>query len=327
MAGTAVVPRETGDRTGLGQLVETARAYADAGMADNTRRAYGADWRAFTSWCASVGVCPLPAEAATLALYLTARAPELAASTLARHLAAIRTAHRAADQPVPDSAALRGIWKGIRKKFGRPARKKRALVTEDLRRVVKRRPETLIGTRDRALLLLGFASALRRSELAGLELSGLLNGPLILEFVVDGIEIHVGRSKGDQLGKGAVVAVPYGKTANCPVSAVRAWLETAKIREGAVFRGVDRHGRIAPGALSAGAVARIVKRSAAAAGMDPAAFAGHSLRRGSITSASRGGAAPKELQAHARHAKFEQTLGYIEEADRFKNAAAGKVGL
>jgi integrase len=327
----ALATLETGDRAGLNQLAETAMAYAQAGMADNTRRAYGADWRDFTSWCASVGASPLPAEAATIALYLTARAPELAASSLARRLAAIRRAHRADDLPRPDSEVLRAVWSGIQRTHGRPPRKKRALVTEDLRRVVRKCPDTLTGARDRAILLLGFAAALRRCELAAITLPGVKNdhnvGPIRLTFVGGGLEVHIDRSKADQTGEGAIVGVPYGKTRLCPVAAVRAWLEAAKIANGPLFRSIDRHGRLSDKAISAGAIACIVKRAAERAGLDPSMFAGHSLRAGLATSAAGADVAADDIMRQTRHAKFDTLRGYIREADRFKRNAAGKVGL
>jgi integrase len=327
----ALAPLETGDRAGLNQLAETARGYAQAGIAVNTRRAYGADWRDFTSWCASVGASPLPAEAATIALYLTARASELAASSLARRLAAIRRAHRAADLPTPESEALRAVWSGIQRTHGRPPRKKRALVTDDLRRVVRKCPDTLAGARDRAVLLLGFAAALRRCELAAIVLPGVKNDPNLgqirLVFVAGGLQIEIDRSKADQLGEGAVVGVPYGKTRLCPVSAVLAWLAAAKIQRGPVFRAIDRHGRLSDRAIGAASIAAIVKAAAERAGLDPSMFAGHSLRAGLATSAAGADVAADDIMRQTRHAKFDTLRGYIREADRFKRNAASKVGL
>lgn len=326
MAGTAVVATISDRDAGLGQLVETARAYVEAGMAENTRRAYGADWRDFESWCASVGTSPLPAEAATLALYLTARAPELAVSTLARRLAAIRRAHRAAAKPLPESEALRAIWAGIQHKHGRPPDKKQALVTEDLRAVVRKCPDTLAGVRDRALLLVGFAAALRRSELAAIGI-GSNSTQVRVFFVRGGLELHITRSKADQLGEGAVVGIPFGKTKLCPVAALKAWLAASQICDGPVFRSIDRHGRLGATAITPAAVAGIVKRACERAGLDPDVFGGHSLRSGLITSAAANDVAPDVIMRQSRHAKFETMAGYIRDADRFKRNAAGRVGL
>lgn len=314
-------------RSDLIQLVHAARDYADAGMSANTRRAYGSDWSDFTSWCASVGARPLPADAATVAMYLTARAPTLRAATLARRLAAIRTAHRAADLSPPESGDLKRVWSGIRRQHARPPRKKRALVTEELRRVIARLPDTLAGQRDRALLLVGFAGALRRSELAALTLEGELAGDVWCRFVSGGLELVLEKSKGDQEGEGAVVGVPHGRTKLCPVAALKAWLERAQISAGAVFRAVDRHGRLGDGAISDRAVADVVKKRVAGTGLDPEAFGGHSLRAGLITSAIAAGVATDVVMRQSRHARYDTMRGYIRDGERFKRNAAGKVGL
>lgn len=325
MAETAIATVATAvSKQEIISLAETARDYADAGMAANTRRAYRSDFADFASWCSSVGACPLPADAATLALYLTARAPFLAVSTLERRLAAIRAAHLAEELTPPASAKLAQVWSGIRRTHGRPPKKKRGLKTDDLKRVLRRLPGGLPGLRDRALLLLGFAGALRREELAAASLDA--DAEIRLQFVSEGIEIHVGRAKGDQVGRGRIIAIPYGRS-HCPVGAVRDWLEASNTLAGPVFRAIDRHGHVAAAALTGKSVARVVKLSCQAVGLPPADFAGHSLRRGMITSAADGGAAPEQLMRHARHAKFDTTAGYIEEADRFRKSAAGRVGL
>lgn len=328
MTGTALTapPPATQNSSNLPQLAEALRGYADAGMAAGTRRSYGSSWRQFTSWCASACVEPLPAEARHIALYLTARAPHLAVATLARHLAAIRAAHMSAGLQPPAHPDLNRVWAGIKRTHGRPARKKRALVTEDLRRAIAKLPATRTGIRDKALILVGFAGALRRAELAALTLDGPDAGEVRAVFVSKGLEIHLDRSKGDQLGQGAIVAIPFGRRL-CPVAALQAWLVAAKITAGPVFRAIDRHGNVAAAAITDKTVANVVKAAAEGAGLDPALFAGHSLRSGLITSANDKGAAPAELQAHARHKKFDTTAGYIQAGDRFKHNAAGKVGL
>lgn len=327
MTGTALIAPPAANSSSLPQLVEAARGYADAGMAVGTRRTYGSAWRSFTSWCASVDSEPLPAEAAVVALYLTARAPNLAASTLALHIAAISAAHVASGLSPPDRHLIKAVMAGIRRTHGRPARKKRALVVEDLRRVMAKIPTTSrAGLRDRALLLVGFAGALRREELAALTLPGADAGDLVVSFERAGMKIHVGRSKGDQLGEGRTIAIPHGRKL-CPVSALQAWLDAAAIASGSIFRAIDRHNRVSADAMTGKAVANVVKSRCEAAGFDPAAFAGHSLRSGLLTSAAEKGAAPDVLQRHARHRKFETTAGYIQAADLFSRNAVSKVGL
>ena len=326
-------PRELAHtaRAQLEDLAAAAAGYADAGVAANTRRAYAADWADFSGWCAAhaVELALERGEAApssAVLLYLTAQAAAgLTVSTLERRRAGIRAQHRRFGLQAPDSPELAQVWAGIKRTHGRPALKKRALVVEDLRRVVRRLPDSPAGARDRALLLVGFGAALRRSELAGLELTGAgASGPIRVAFVGGGLEIAIDRSKGDQEGRGAIVAVPFGKTL-CPVSALRAWLDLAGIVRGAVFRPIDRHGRVGEGAISDRAAAEIVKRAVAGTKLDPALFGGHSLRSGLVTSALEKGAATDAIMRQTRHAKVETMLAYGQAHDRFARNAAGKL--
>jgi integrase len=265
-----------------------------------------------------------------VALYIT----ELAGAgrgvrTISRQLAAINAAHRRADLAKPDSAELRSVWAGIKKTHGAPPRQKRALITADLRKVLKRLPATLAGQRDRALLLILFAGAMRRSELAALELDDgkSLCGPYRARFVAGGLEIRLDRSKTDQAGEGQVIAIPYGATRDCPIGALRAWLDAAAIAAGPVFRAIDRHGRVASRAMSDRSVALIVKSSVKRAGFNPDQFSGHSGRAGFVTSAHLGGASLELIMRQTRHRKTETVLGYIRDTERFKHNAARKVGL
>ena len=313
----------------LAALAEQAGRFASVDRAAGTRLAYDADWRDFERWCGRRGLKQMPAEAETVRLFLTDRSASLAISTLNRRLAAIRAVHRRAGHAAPDSGALKATWSGIRREQGRPARKKRALVTEDLRRVIDKIPATTVGLRDRALLLTGFAGALRRSELASIELdeSGLDRRRNRLAFVAGGVELHLGRSKTDQEGAGRVVGIPHGKTRLCPVKAIEAWLARSGIRQGAVFRQVDRWGRIGATAISTQAVADVVKGRAQAAGLDPTVFGAHSLRAGLITSAAKNGVSLDVIMRQSGHTEVKTVLGYIRDAERFKRNAASRVGL
>ena len=312
------------------RLAAAAAAYAGAASAPNTRRAYKSDWRDFAAWCASHQVQSLPAEGRTVAYYLIARAEAgLRVSSLERRIAAIRTAHKVADHPIPDDAELRAVWSGIRRTHGRPPDQKRALITEDLRRMVARLPAGLAGLRDKAILLVGFAGALRRSELASLELASgksLRRGARVA-FVAGGVEISIDASKGDQEGRGVVIAIPKGRTRLCPVDALAAWLQAAGISEGPIFRAIDRHGRIAPRAITDKTVADVVKRSARRARIDPASVGGHSLRSGLVTQAIMNEVAAPVIMKQTRHANLETMNTYIRMAERFTKNAAGNVGL
>jgi len=313
----------------VSRLAAAAAAYAGADMASNTRRAYDSDWRDFAAWCDGHGAHPLPASADVVALYLTDRADRLAVSSLERRLAAIRACHKRHDLAAPRGARLDAVWAGIRRTNGRPPRQKRAILTADLKRIVRRLPADPSGVRDKALLLLGFAGALRRSELVALEIDNGagIRGMLRVVFVADGLEIHIGRSKADQEGRGAVLGVPKGKTALCPVAALQAWLLLAGIRNGAIFRAIDRHGRIGAVAMSDRGAAEAIKRACKRVKIDPASIGGHSLRAGLVTQAIKDDVAVPLIMKQTRHASVETLNGYVRQAERFSKNAAGMVGL
>jgi site-specific recombinase XerD len=171
----------------------------------------------------------------------------------------------------------------------------------------------LISLRDRALLLMGFAAALRRSELVALDAGDI-------ETCDEGIRLHIRRSKTDVEGVGATIAIPTGHRLR-PVQAIREWLQAARITEGAIFRPVGKGGRLALTRLSDRAVALIVKSRAEAAGLDPAQFSGHSLRAGFITSAAACGASVFKMQAVSRHKTLDVLSGYVRDAEAFKDHA------
>lgn len=324
---------------GLQAFADRARQYADQSRAANTRRAYASDVRAFANWCEARGEASLPASPAAVLSYLIDHATTLKVVTLQRRLAAIREQHAAAGFELDtSSAAFRDTWRGIKRAHGQPAAKKRPLITVDLRRAVATLPDTLAGRRDRALILVGFAAALRRSELAGLEVSRRDGGAWV-EEQPDGLVVHLARSKTDQSGEGAEIGVPYGSNMEtCPVRSYRAWIKAAQLTEGPAFRPIDRHGHIGAEAVTDRAVARIVQRTVEAAalaeGHSPdearrlaAAYAGHSLRSGLATSAAANDAPGHAIQRQLRHKRFDTTSGYIRSGQLFKQNPAGMAGL
>jgi integrase len=298
-------------------MSDPAIDFAEDARAENTRRAYAADQADFASWCSAQGLRSLPAEPTTVARYLTAKAGELRVSTLARRLAGIRTYHRDSDLAPPDSAELRRTWAGIRRRLGRPPEKKAPLLLDTLERAIGAMPATPRGLRDKALVLMMFSGALRRSEISGADIDGPGAGRRRIKFVAEGVELQLDVAKGVKDGRGVVVPIPMTGTGLCPVAALEAWLAAAKIRSGAAFRKVDRWGNIGSSGLSDGAIAGIVKKACAAIGLNPRVFSGHSPRRGMATSAHRAGRSLVEIQRGMRHARPETSTGYIEEADRF----------
>jgi site-specific recombinase XerD len=299
------------------------RGYIAAARSENTRRAYQGDWTRFGCWCASEGVSVLPASPESVCRYLdhlvvegyaarTGERGSYSGATLARVLASISVGHTRAgfgltDNPTKHPAVLE-CWEGIRRTIGTPQRAKAAATTAVVRSMVAGLPDAVVpapgcapdrsrlaGLRDRALVLLGFAGGFRRSELAALTVQDL-------EDSDEGVEVTIQRSKTDQAGRGRTVLIcnaPHAK--DCPLRAPRVWLQAARILEGPVFRRIDKHGNIGPQRLSGQAVADIIKARAAATGRDPARFAGHSLRRGHVTSAAKAGADRSKIKAQTGH--------------------------
>ncbi|ONF46476.1 tyrosine-type recombinase/integrase [Methylobacterium radiotolerans] len=320
-------------------LADQARDYAALARSPNTRRAYAADVRAFETWCAARGLCPLPAAPGALLGYLIDHAETLKVATLRRRLVAIREHHSAAGHTLDtSSAAFVDTWTGLQRSHGQPAVKKRPLMTIELRRAIEALPHTLAGKRDRALILVGFAAALRRSELASLEIARR-DGTSWIEERPDGLVIHLARTKTDQKGEGAEVGVPYGSNPEtCPVRTYRAWLKASKLREGPAFRPITRNGQIGEQALTGQSVATIVKGAVEAAALADGdtprqaakraeAYAGHSLRSGLATSAAANDAPGHAIQRQLRHRKFDTTAGYIRSGQLFRQNPAGMAGL
>lgn len=304
----------------MGQdLVDPAasvRAYLEADKAANTRKAYAADFADFSTWCEGAGESALPADPFTVARYLAELADSgLKATTIERRVAGIRSAHLSRGlEPPTNAEGVKAVMRGIRRTKGkRPVRKKPA-TAELLGRVVAILPDTLRGKRDRALLLMGFAAARRRSEIVALQVSDVSLHPL-------GALVEIRRSKTDQEGKGVTIPVPRGVKLR-PVNALEAWLEASGIQEGPLFREIDRHGNLGAGALSDRTVARIVKAAFAPIGVDVRDFSGHSLRAGFVTSSLAAKVDPLLVMKISQHAKVDTLKIY----DRRENGFDGHAG-
>jgi integrase len=335
----AVVKRPAGLPVAKAEIAEKAAGYAAQAQSENTRLAYASDWAGFQAWCDTQGAIALPADPAVVLAFLVDTAGQVKVSTQRRRLSAIKEMQRQGGHHLDTtSATFRDVWKGIRRTHGQPPVKKAALMTPLLRRSLGALPDNLIGVRDRALLLLGFAGALRRTELAGVEIVAR-PGANWIEDTSEGLVVHLASSKGDQEGKGQVVGVPFGsQPETCPVRALRAWLKAGQITEGPIFRQINRHGHVGIGALCDHSVAFIIKRGivageiGAGASEEEAAataqrFAGHSLRSGLATSAAANDAPGHLIQRQLRHKKFDTTVGYIQDAELLRKNAAAMVGL
>lgn len=304
------------------KLAARAREFADGSQADSTQRAYRADWRDFVDWSNLRGRPSLPADAETVALYFT----ELAdagkrVATIDRRRAAIAFMHKMHGHDSPTHKPLVDeVMAGIRREVGIAQQGKAPVLTTDIRAMVDSLEGDLRGVRDRALLLIGFAGAFRRSELVALTVEDI-------EEHAEGLLITIRRSKTDQEGEGRVVGIPRGRRPEtCPVRAYQDWRHAAGIANGPVFRGISRHGRLL-GPLSDRGVARTVKRAAERAGLDPEQYSGHSLRAGLATSAALSGAADRDIMQQTGHKRVETLYRYIRKSNVFRDNVAKRLDL
>jgi site-specific recombinase XerD len=304
--------------TGLEDLIQQANDLIRAAKAPSTRKAYQSDFRIFESWCSDHRLSALPATPQTIALYIASCVvARLAPATIARRLASISKAHQAAgyeDSPSSTKHFVVGeVLKGARRTLGVAQKCKDPLLLNDIRRLLAACPKNLLGLRDRALILIGFAGAFRRSELCAM---------------TSGLVITVPRSKSDQEQAGENVAIVFGEHADtCPIRALRQWLKAAKVKEGPVFRGVDRHGNVASTGLHRDSIAAIFKTAAMRAGMNPTNIAGHSVRSGMATQAALNGSSERAIARTTRHRSRSILRRYIRPGEMFRENASASLGL
>ena len=325
----------------LQRLTDRARDYLEAASSANTRRAYAADWKHFAAWCRRHGFELLPPAPPTVGLYVTACASGTvtpggrpnSVSTIERRLSALAWNYAQRGLPLDRTDRhIADVMAGIRNTHGAPPRQKEAVLPEDIIAMLETLDRgSLRGLRDRAMLLIGFAGGLRRSEIVGLDLKR--------------DETEDGRGWVELLDKGIIVTL-RGKTgwreveigrgssdATCPVMALQTWLKLARIGHGPLFRRVTGQGReVGADRLNDREIARLVKRAALAAGIRGdlaegelgARFAGHSLRAGLASSAE---VDERYVQKHLGHASAEQTRRYQRRRDRFRINLTKAAGL
>ncbi|HEY1656231.1 MAG TPA: tyrosine-type recombinase/integrase [Candidatus Tumulicola sp.] len=313
---TAILPRPAATSAGELATIDQARAFAEAAQSPNTRKAYASDLRDFRSFCRTREVSWLPATPQTVALYVTDLAGCSKIATIRRRLVAIIQAHRERELDSPTShEAVRRIVRGIARTNGTAQTKKAAVGVEQLRRMLLcTRGDDAKARRDRAMLLLGFAGALRRSELAELDVTDL-------SWMRAGLKIAIRRSKTDQTGEGAEIPVPFvADRALCAARAVREWLDVAGITQGPVFRTFTLDHAVTDRRIDGRDVANLVKRLALQARLD-GDFSGHSLRAGFVTAAARSHVSLDRIAAVTRHRSLAILSGYIRRANLFEDPA------
>ncbi len=324
----AIAVRPVFDLETAAQRLREDAAFAEelrkTSKADNTRRAYRADWEPFELYCETLGADWRKANATFIAAYLASllRRDAVTAATVKRARSGISAGYREAKiEPNPvRGGEVRDTVNAICKRLGTAQKKKAPLLVEPLLKMMEAAGTSLRGRRDRAILAVGFSGAFRRSEIAALTVDALT-------FDARGVQVLLSRSKTDQGGAGQLVGIPrQTDSERCPVAALELWLKEAGITEGAVFRRLyQAETGLGPEALKPDAIAGIVKRHAEAVGIDPATVAGHSLRTGFVTEAIGKGASEGAIMAQTRHKSITVMRGYIQKASVFQNNVAAKI--
>jgi integrase len=336
--GTDASPRLHAPRLSgrLATLAETAKAYARSAQADNTQRAYAADWRQFASWLRRQGLSETPPDPEAVGLYLAAQVErggaELSVATLERRLSGIAWRYRQFGQPLDiRDRHIATVLAGIRRRHGRPPLQKAAIFADELLAMLATLDMDLRGLRDRAILAIGFAGGLRRSEIVGLDC-----GPGQTEDGSGWIEMFPEGALLTICGKTGWRDVEIGRGSGpdtCPVALLETWLRLGRIGHGPLFRAIARkNGGVAGERLTDKHVVRLVQKCALAAGLrgDLAegerrvAFGGHSLRAGLASSAQ---IEEAHVQKHLGHASAEMTRRYQRKRDRFQVNLTRAAGL
>ncbi|MDR6756985.1 integrase [Mycoplana sp. BE70] len=333
----------------LQELADRARGYVEAANSANTRRAYASDWKHFAAWCRRSGLSPLPPDPQVVGLYITACAAgggggttsgpagrgrrPTSVATIERRLAAIgwNCTQRRHNLDRQDRA-IATVLAGIRNRHGAPPRQKEAILPDELIAMLETLDRgTLRGLRDRAMLLVGFAGGLRRSEIVGLDLgrSQSDDGRGWIELFDKGLLVTLRGKTGwreVEIGRGS-------SEATCPVVAVETWITFAKLAKGPLFRRVTGRGKnVGAERLHDQEVARLVKKTALAAGVRgdlseserALKFAGHSLRAGLASAAE---VDERHVQKQLGHASAEMTRRYQRRRDRFRVNLTKAAGL
>lgn len=304
--------------TNLATAQDKTNAYLKNSKAANTLIAYKSDWQSFVTYCQSYDLCPLPSNETTLASYITYMADNHKTSTIVRHMASIGQAHVTAGYPdVTKVPIIRTLLQGIKRTNKCLTTKAEPLLLPDIHAIVDSLDSSLVSLRNKAILLIGFATGCRRSELADLRMEDI-------SFNSSGLMIIIRQSKADQEGHGYTKAIPYGSTL-CPIQALNQWITEAKICDGHVFRCIGRYGNIG-GKLSGKAIAKIIKSLADNAGLQ-GKFSGHSLRSGLVTTCANLGMAEYEIMQQTGHKSANVLRGYIQQANLFRNNVVSKIGM
>lgn len=288
----------------------SVREYIEESIALSTRKAYKNDIDHFRQYGGGI-----PCTPEILAGYLAAYAGVLSIATLNRRIASISKMHKIKGLPSPAASEIvKMTFRGIKRQHGKPQTQATPLLRDDLLLVLSSIPNNLRGARDKALLLIGFCAALRRSELCCIRTEDLL-------FSSEGLTLTLPRSKTDQAGEGRKIGIPFGRGKICPVNILKEWLTLSGITEGYVFRGIEK-GIVTETHLCDRSIANIIKARVEKVGLSPDKFSGHSLRSGLATSAAMAGISSFKIREQTRHKSDFMLQRYIRDGNIFRNNAA-----
>lgn len=302
--------------------LELAEHFAKNARAENTKRAYISTLMDFAKYCQAENLQPVPVSPETIVSYISHLAKEHKFATVKHRLTLLGKAFRRKSIDFPAKhPAIEETLQGIRRSIGIRQDQKAPLLVDDLRRMLATLPPGLLGIRDKAIILIGWAGAFRRSEVVSLDVEDLdFSNP-------KGVIILLRRSKTDQAGEGMTRAIPFTSSETCPVSALTEWLKASGIKTGPIFRPLGRAEELQEERLSDKAVARIVQRTAKNAGLNAERLAGHSLRAGMATQAALEGVGLQEIMSQTGHKDVKTAMKYIRNADPFKANPISHTGL
>ena len=313
--------------TDIKALQEETLLNLQSSKANNTIRAYKSDFKDFGLFCAQNAFKSLPSEPKVVSLYLTyLSAKDAKISTLKRRLVSIGVIHRLKGHYLDTKhpSIIENIM-GIRRRKGSIKKRKKPILISQLKALInvidQKKNEDIKKLRDRSIILIGFSGGFRRNEIVSLDYNDL-------DFVEEGLKIHIRRSKTDQFGEGLVKALPYFDNSRyCPVVSLKKWLEISKISSGALFRRFSKGSKLSEHRLTDQTVALLIKQYLELAGIDSKNYSGHSLRSGFATSAAESGAEERNIMAMTGHKSTEMVRRYINEANLFKNNALNKIKI
>ncbi len=297
-------------------LVKQALAYEQASKSENTIRTYKSLWKGFVAWCATEGIVSLPCSSEAICLYLSHLAPNVSRSMISSVIASIEYMHKTAGvEIVGNPDRYRNVRKGIRRLHADKSiqHKAKALTILDIALLGKLEASTLIDIRDRAIILLSFFGALRRSEVVALDIECVTithqGADIVLlksKTSLDPVHIAISRAHNPEV---------------CPIKALETWIEAAQITSGPVFLSMNRHGRVNNKRLGPYQVREIIIKRFGGE------YSGHSCRRGLVTEEARRGISPYQIAKHSRHKDFNVLIGYVEQEQAFETSSTKILGV